>query len=673
MSPAASSDPPATVASAVTAVLRLVMDGASLRACLDSLCGHLEATCGVDVAATFVLDDGRLRLSGHGHLPEPLASMSEAQADASQTAVGRAWHLTRPVVIHDLAEADQHDRHANQLAIEAGLRGVLTVPVTGVEHRALGVLALGTLQPRTWGESTIDLVGAFADLAALVLERRQARTRAEQARDRMTRLSHRLAAVLDAVPTPTFELDQDGRVTRWNRAAAIVAGWRGDAVIGRPLTSMGPGWSPMAPRVDDARRGIASTGQVEVGRRDGTALVLEVRLNPLIDDAGITSVIGTLTDLTDRLAMEAGIRRSQRMEALGQFAGGIAHDFGNILSAIAGFADLLEFELPDDATHARTDVAQIRQVAERGRSLTNRLLDFAHSHPTAPSPVDVAAGVRALVRVLAGSLPDGCDLVLDVEEAPAVLLGRGQLDQLLMNLVGNAGDAMPDGGTVTVRVRPNDQSVLIEVADEGRGIPAPLLDRVFEPFFTTKGAHGGTGLGLANVYSIVRGAGGHVDATSLVDRGTRFRIELPAAPSDTDTVVDAAGTAPRLLVVEPEDVSRQILHTSLASAGYRVMAVGQPEEVNLAEVATTDPVQLVICAATAGTPADPALASLLMRMRRLQPTLALVELGEHGDSSRDPGVTTITRPFLAGEVVATVERALARVTPSPDLGQPAGS
>lgn len=671
--PAASPAPSASIASAVTAVLRLVMEGASLRACLDSLCRHLEDTCRVDVAAAFVLEDDRLRLSGHGHLPEPLAGMSVAEADAAQAAVGRAWHLTRPVAIRDLDEADEGARHANRLAVEAGLRGVLTVPVTGVEHRALGVLALGTFAPRPWDDPTLDLVGAFADLAALVLERRQARTRAEQARDRMTRLSHRLASVLDAVPTPTFELDLQGRVTRWNRAAAIVAGWRADAVIGRPLTAMGPGWAPMTSRVDDARRGIASTGQVEVERRDGTGLVVEVRLNPLIDDAGTTSVIGTLTDLTDRLAMEAGIRRSQRMEALGQFAGGIAHDFGNILSAIAGFADLLDFELPDDASNARTDVAQIRQVAERGRSLTNRLLDFAHSHPTAPAPVDVAAGVRGLHRVLAGSLPDHCELVLDVEAAPAVLLGRGQLDQLLMNLVANAGDAMPDGGTVTVRVRGGDESVEIEVVDEGRGIPAPLLDRVFEPFFTTKGAHGGTGLGLANVYSIVRGAGGHVEATSLVDRGTRFRIELPTAPTDADTDLADRTTAARILVVEAEDVARQILHTCLANAGYRVMAVGQAQDVNLAEVTRTDPVQVIICQATAGTPADAELASLLMRVRRLQPTLALVELGEHGESSRDPGVATITRPFLAGEVVATVERALARVSPPPTDGQPAGS
>lgn len=662
MTSAATPDPPASIASAVTSVLRLVMEGASLRSCLDDLCRHLEVVCEIDSAAAFVLDEDRLRLGGYGHLPGPLAGMSDAQADAADTVVARAAHMARVVVVDDLDAADAHDRQVHALAVEAGLRGMLTVPVTGADHRALGVLALGTYTPRAWEGTTVELATAFADLAGLVLEREQARGRATQARDRAAHLSHRLGAVLDAVPTPTFELDNEGRVVRWNRAAAIVAGWRAESVLDRPLTSMGDGWHPIVARVEDARRGIASTGQVEVTRRDGTGIVLEVRLNPLIDDSGATSVIGTLTDLTDRLAMEAGIRRSERMEALGQFAGGIAHDFNNILAAIIGFADLLEFGLPQDAEDARTDVTQIRQVADRGRGLTDRLLDFAHSRPTSPTPVDVAAGVRGLSRVLAGSLPDGCDLVIDVEETPPVLLGRGQLEQLLMNLVSNAGDAMPDGGTVTVRVRPDTESVGIEVIDEGGGIPGPLLDRVFEPFFTTKGATGGTGLGLSNVYSIVRGAGGHVEPTSRMGRGTRFRIELPTTTAEPGA--SPPSTAPRILVVEPEEVSRRILHTCLATAGYRVMAVGDAGDVDLADVTRTDPVRLVLCQATAGTPADPSLASFLVRLRRLHPAVTVVELGERGESSRDPGVTTIARPFLARLVVAAVERALARVPPT---------
>lgn len=472
---------------------------------------------------------------------------------------------------------------------------------------------------------------------------------------------HRLASVLDAVPTPTFELDGAGRVRRWNRAAAHLLGWRAAEVEELPLTGMGDGWAALGPGIAQARRGVASTGQLDVVHRDGRRLALEVRLNPLIDDRGAASIIGTLTDHTERLAMETAIRRSQRMEALGQFAGGIAHDFGNIVSAIAGFADLLELELPEDAG-ARADVARIREVAERGRRMTERLLDFAHSRPSEPSVVDVAAAVRGLEDLLEAGLPDGCDLHLDLDDhAPPVLLGSGQLDQVLLNLVSNAGDAMPDGGRITVRVAGVDggAAVAIEVTDQGTGIPAPVLDHVFEPFFTTKGGQGGTGLGLANVYAIVRGAGGHIEARSRPGRGSTFAILLPACAPDA-APSEPAPTAPRLLVVEPEKVSRQVLRTALVGAGHRVLAVPDAGAVDLADVTRTDPVAVVVCPATAGAPADPGLAELLHRIRRLRPEVPLVELGERDAASSDPGVTTIPRPYVVDEVRRAVRRALLR-------------
>lgn len=664
--PHAAEDATASITTAVTSVLRRVGQGAPLGECLDALCEHLERTCQVDATAAFTLTDDGWHFAGRGSLPAELAKLGGAQLVPSGSLIERAATTTEPLVCEDVAALGEADRRRHRVAIAAGLHGMLFVPVTGVGGEVHGLLGLATTAPRTWAEPTIALARAFADLAALVLERHHAQARAERAHERTAQLSHRLASILDAVPTPTFELDHAGRVTRWNRAAAIVVGWRPDDLAGRPLTTMGRGWAPLTARLEDARRGVATTSQVEVTRPDGTELVLEVRLNPLIDDRGAASVIGTITDLTDRLAMETAIRRSQRMESLGQFAGGIAHDFGNILAAIAGFADLLELQLPDDQAAARADAGEIRRVAERGRALTERLLDFAHSRPTAPTTVDVAAGVRGLQRVLAGALPPGCELVLEVEDVPEVTLGHGQLDQILLNLVANAGDAMPDGGRVTVTVRSAGDEVVLDVTDQGGGIPQPLLDRVFEPFFTTKSARGGTGLGLANVYAIVRGAGGQIQVTSRVQRGTRFHVRLPARAPDTP-VPTAAPSAPRILVVDPETVSRQVLRTALAEAGYRVIAVAQADEIDLADVARTDPVSLVLCPATAGTPADRPLATLLHRMRQLHPGVALVELGERGESSRDPGVTSIPRPYLADHVVATVRRALARTA---DHGQP---
>ena len=657
----------ASIATAVTSVLRLVGRGAPLDACLDALCDHLEPTCRVDATIAFTLHDGHWQVAGQGSLPAPLGTLDGPRLVTPGSLVEQAATDRQPLVCEDLAALDDDDRDRHRAAIDAGLRGMLFVPVIGAGDELHGLLGLATTAPRSWTDATIALARAFADLAALVLERHHAQARADRAHARTAQLSHRLASILDAVPTPTFELDHAGRVTRWNRAASIVVGWRADDLVGRPLTTMGRGWSALGARLEDARRGVATTSQVEAARRDGTELVLEVRLNPLIDDRGAASIIGTVTDLTDRLAMETAIRRSQRMESLGQFAGGIAHDFGNILAAIAGFADLLELQLPDDQADARADAAEIRRVAERGRALTERLLDFAHSRPTAPTAVDMAAGVRGLQRVLAGALPSGCQLVLDLEDVPEVTLGHGQLDQILLNLVANAGDAMPDGGTVTVAVRSTGDEVVLEVGDQGRGIPQPLLDRVFEPFFTTKGARGGTGLGLANVYAIVRGAGGQIEVTSRVQQGTRFHVQLPARVGEPPDAPPEG--ARRVLVVDPETVSRQVLRTALSEAGYRVLAVSHAEQVDLADVARTDPVSVVVCPATGGTPADRPLATLLHRIRQLHPEVALVGLGERGESSRDPGVTSIARPYIADQVVAAVRRASGGQPSDPGSGR----
>lgn len=655
---------PTSIASAVTTVLRAVIADVDLPTCLDLLCAHLEASTSVDVTATFVLEDAEWRLAGHGTLPEELVGLRGDAAVPSGSLMDQAVASGEPTHCTDLLATGEDLQRRHRRTIAAGLRGVLCVPVIGAGDLPLGVLGLATTSTRVWREDTIAVTRAFADLAGLVLERHRARTLAQHEAERANALSHRLASILDAVPTPTFELDRSGRVARWNRAASLAAGWRADQLVGRPVTAIGEGWEALAPRVEQARSGVASTSQVEVTSRAGAPLVLEVRLNPLIDDDGASSIIGTLTDLTDRLAMETAIRRSQRMEALGTFAGGIAHDFGNILSAILGFADLLDHELPEDAAAPRRDADQIRSLAERGRRLTERLTGFAHSRPVAPADVDVAAGVRDVERILSRSLPPSVEVCLEVDEVPPVQLGEGQLDRVLLNLVSNAGDAMPEGGRVTVRVRHARGRVVLEVEDQGVGIPEANLDRVFEPFFTTKGSQGGTGLGLANVYAIVRGAGGHVEVTSQVDVGTCIRVELP--PSTTD---DDAGSVPtgasRVLVVDPEPVSRKVLHTALAGAGYRIMAVGDAADVDLGDVARRDPVAAMVCPATAGAPVERSLATLLSRMRQLRPGLALVELGEGNERSREPGVVTIARPYLADQVVAAVDRAL--------QAQPSGS
>ncbi|HTN51065.1 MAG TPA: ATP-binding protein [Anaeromyxobacter sp.] len=241
----------------------------------------------------------------------------------------------------------------------------------------------------------------------------------------------------------------------------------------------------------------------------------------------------------ERERARAALAAAQRMESLGRMAGAVAHDFNNLLSVILGCASTLQAELRERADPAAADAEQIGEAAERASAFTRQLLAFARSELVTPAAVDVAAVVRGsehLLRRLAG---EKVELVVDLDGEPVpALCDRGQLEQVLLNLVVNARDAMPDGGRVTIQAgraegRPGPATrcaeVRLAVRDTGTGMTPEVRERAFEPFFTTKAAGGGSGLGLATVYGIVRHSGGHIRLESEVGRGTLVEILLPRA------------------------------------------------------------------------------------------------------------------------------------------------
>lgn len=244
--------------------------------------------------------------------------------------------------------------------------------------------------------------------------------------------------------------------------------------------------------------------------------------------------------LRARRAIERRLRQAEKMESIGRVAGGLAHDFNNILMAIGGSVDLAaEATSPDAPAHA--DLETAREGVERGRQLVRQLLDVARSKETEREPVDVGTFLAETSKLLEKLLPRKTRLEVKIgPELGRVLISRGQLTQVLINLVVNASDSMPSGGTIDIlaqdesiqerRVQwPSDRQswVRIAVVDEGEGIPNEVIDHIFEPFFTTKSARGGSGLGLASLYSIVESVGGTVEVQSQSGRGTRFDVVLP--------------------------------------------------------------------------------------------------------------------------------------------------
>ncbi|MEA2435059.1 MAG: two-component system, cell cycle sensor histidine kinase and response regulator CckA [Actinomycetota bacterium] len=313
----------------------------------------------------------------------------------------------------------------------------------------------------------------------------------------------------------------------------------------------------------------------------------------------------------DRERLEGQLLQAQKMEAVGRLAGGIAHDFNNLLSVIINYSVFLEEDLPDDDPK-KEDVREIRRAGDRATALVRQLLAFSRKEVAAASDVDLNEVLRDMDKLLRRA--SGEDVAIDfklVPEAWPVLVDPSQVEQIIMNLVVNARDAMPKGGRLTLltsneivtaeraRTSPGLTPArygCLTVADTGEGIPDEIRDHIFEPFFTTKPLGRGTGLGLSTVYGIVKQWQGYVSVYSEPGEGTAFQIFLPLATSETavSVVPDEEGEDPAkatgsVLVVEDEDAVREMVERILSRQGYKVIAASSgPEALKLLELHGTE-------------------------------------------------------------------------------------
>jgi len=268
--------------------------------------------------------------------------------------------------------------------------------------------------------------------------------------------------------------------------------------------------------------------ELRLRHKDGRWRIFE-SAGSYVEEGGVPMGIVHSRDITDRKHLEEQLRHGQKMEALGRLTGAIAHDFNNLLTVILGYAEALldsEVTLP-----VRAELREIRRASSSAASLTRQLLVFSRRMPAVLEPLDLNHVIREVSPMLQRLLGKIVQLSLSLDAVhPIVRADRGLLDQLLMNLLINGRDAMPNGGTLTIATRDDERDhVTLEVSDTGLGMPADVRARIFEPFFTTKDPGKGTGLGLATVYTIVTQAGGTIDVESSQGQGTTFRISLPLA------------------------------------------------------------------------------------------------------------------------------------------------
>jgi PAS domain S-box-containing protein len=479
-----------------------------------------------------------------------------------------------------------------------------------------------------------------------------------------------LATIFDATPVGMLMCDARGTLLMVNRALEEIFGWEHGALVGRSVEELVPsgarpnhGANVASFVASGAKRKIGTGREVDGVRHDGSIIRLEVSLTPVhVSDE--TRILGSVVDISERKELERKYLHAQRLEALGQLAGGVAHDFNNLLTAMIGFASFVRVELPADDPK-RADIDEVLRAARRASELSRQLLAFSRHQPIKPTIVDLSVLVADVQKLLRSIIGEDLALQTKLDAGPCpARIDAGQFEQVLMNLAVNARDAMPDGGTLTIETTSSEERVLIRVRDTGEGIPEEHLDRIFQPFFTTKKDGHGTGLGLATCHGIIEQAGGGL-AVKSSSAGTTFEIELPRAhgkpsnaPSEDERRVIEPANATILLVEDDTSVRRAVTRM-LSSAGYTVLGADSPTEARRLWDAKHDEVDALITDLVLPEMDGVQLARLLRAERNDLVVLFITGYApERTEVPAELDAALLRKPFDSEDLLAAMSKAL---------------
>jgi PAS domain S-box-containing protein len=354
------------------------------------------------------------------------------------------------------------------------------------------------------------------------------------AEERLRESEQRYRSLFDNHPDAIYSFDSEGRFVSANAACQALTGYELAELVGTPFLPLvvTEHRDRAVAHFETAMSGQSCSYEESIIHKGGRRVDIRITKLPIIVDGKTVGVYGIAHDLTKQRALESRLQQAEKLEAVGRLAAGIAHDFNNVLTVVHSCASLINQALPADSP-IHSDVDEIQSAVKRARDMTQQLLAFGRRQALEPTRVDVNALVSTFVTTLRHVIPEriSIDTRFDANVPPA-LADPGQVERVLMNLAVNARDAMPNGGTLSLRTeRTATGDVSISVEDTGTGIDAALLPRIFDPFVTTKPHDVGTGLGLATAYGIVEQTGGTISVSSEAGRGSRFAILLPhAAP-----------------------------------------------------------------------------------------------------------------------------------------------
>ena len=480
-------------------------------------------------------------------------------------------------------------------------------------------------------------------------------------------------------------LDADGAVRYASPSVLPLLGYGAEELVGQHIFDLvhpddvGPALRVFAEGVATGRGGRLL--ELQVRHKDGTYRSLEAIGRYLLDDPVVRGVVINARDVTERRSLERQLLQAQKMEAVGRLAGGIAHDFNNVLTAIFGYADLLTEEFPAGSP-ARQDLEEIRKAATRASALTRQLLAFSRQQVLAPVVLSVNDLVDDVGKMLRRLVGEDVELRLILaRDAGNVRADSGQLQQVIMNLVVNARDAMPTGGKLVIETADAELTeqyaelhqavipgryVMLAVSDTGVGMDAQTKARIFEPFFTTKEKGKGTGLGLSTVYGIVKQSGGYVWVYSEPGHGTTFKLYLPrvdapaepqAPPRETATLT---GTE-TILLAEDDEILRPLTKGLLTKLGYTVLDAKSAEQALAVAGARQGPIHLLVADVVMPGASGRELARRLAQSR---PETRVLYVSGYTDDAivhhgmLEPGLKFLQKPFTPAALARKVREVL---------------
>lgn len=558
----------------------------------------------------------------------------------------------------------------------------------------------GTEFPIDIGLSPVPTADGMLVLSAIrdVSARKRIEEQLRKAHDELDRSSSqqisgyrsRLAAIVDSSEDAILGKDLNGIITDWNKGAEHLYGYSADEVVGKSISILIPPGRPdeIPGILEKIRRGETVTHYESIRvTKDGRHLNMSISISPIRDATNqVVGASAIARDITAQKRTEEQVRQAQKLEAIGRLAGGVAHDFNNILGIISACTELLRDRIAQEAGAQYID--NIRTAAERGATLTRQLLAFGRKQIVQPQVFDLNERLRDTSKLLRPLMGDDVEVVIVSRSASAsasalVEVDPVHLDQIVLNLAVNARDAMPRGGKLVLEtaVMEFDEAFAREhppmaagrhlqlaVSDTGIGMDPATLPHIFEPFFTTKELGKGTGLGLATVYGIVRQNGGFITVYSEPGRGSTFKVYLPSAdhkiglyeaPEPEPVLPKRHGTT--ILLVEDDGVMRGLTRQMLEEHGYTVIEAEDGKSALVAAEASRTPIDLVLTDVVMRSMSGP---ELTQQLHQFRPATKVVYMsGYTGEliAERDvlkPGITLLEKPFTRSSLLKIIHSAL---------------